>query len=110
MVDNENDNKPAFTLVLVVPVPTDGSIDPERNQYYEVPSQDMLWSYHEDGSGKFTREPRRPLDKTLPPASDWMEYVSRDVSMAHTPTAGLTIRPFGTFLVNLAAFFNKDRS
>ena len=86
-----DDDKP-FTLFVVVPKPDEhGFIKPEENRYYEVTRTQL----------------GRELGE-LPPG--WDQFVKHDVAMAHDAGGGTSPGAlFGTYLVNMAAFFNKKK-
>jgi len=90
---SDQEPKP-FELIVVVPEPDEnGVIDPKDNKYYRVTQEQIL-------RGERIEPGEVP--------HDWVSFVSQDVDMAHHDlSAG---DPFGTFLVNMAAFFDKKRT
>lgn len=90
---SDKESKP-FELIVVVPDPDEnGVIDPKDNRYYRVTQDHILQGERID--------PRE-----VP--HDWVSFVSQDVDMAHYDSS--SAQPFGTFLVNMAAFFDKKRT
>lgn len=90
---SDKESKP-FQLIVVVPDPDEnGAIDPKDNKYYRVTQDHILLGER--------------IDPNEVP-HDWASFVSQDVDMAHYDSSGGD--PFGTFLVNMAAFFDRKRT